>query len=63
MFVLLVGLILYLCWGGWCGTYIDQTVVVVLVVVTVGGDVTVVDPDVVGVLYCILAFLALHGKW
>jgi hypothetical protein len=31
------------------GAYVEQAVVVVLVVVAVRGDVDVVDPDVVGV--------------
>jgi hypothetical protein len=32
-------------------TYVEETIVVVLVVVTVGGDINVVDPDVGGVFY------------
>lgn len=39
--------------------YINQTIVVILVVVTVRGDIAVVDPDVVGFFY----FISLAYGW
>lgn len=37
--------------NGYIATYVNEPIVVVLVVVTVRGDVAVVDPDVVGFFY------------